>query len=39
MDTIQLRKKLLSRMETLRQPNGAFIAAPTADYRACWLRD
>lgn len=26
-------------METLRCPNGAFIAAPTSDYGAMWIRD
>ncbi|MBI1975209.1 MAG: hypothetical protein HYS57_02500 [Parcubacteria group bacterium] len=30
---------VLANMEALRQPNGAFIAAPTPDYRAMWIRD
>lgn len=30
---------VLAELESLRQPNGAFIAAPTEDYRAVWLRD
>ncbi len=32
-------KKLLEKMEKLQRPSGAFIAAPTPDYQACWLRD
>ncbi len=30
---------ILENMEHLRQPNGAFIAAPTHDYSALWIRD
>lgn len=30
---------ILAEMESLRMENGAFIAAPTEDYRAVWIRD
>lgn len=30
---------ILREMEKLRRPSGAFIAAPSLDYYACWLRD
>ena len=30
---------LLKEMEKLRRPSGAFIAAPSEEYNACWLRD
>jgi GH15 family glucan-1,4-alpha-glucosidase len=33
------KEQVLAQMESLRLPNGAFIAAPTEDYRALWLRD
>lgn len=33
------KEKILKNMESLKQPNGAFIAAPTEDYHAMWLRD
>ncbi|MBI4087297.1 MAG: hypothetical protein HY434_00510 [Candidatus Liptonbacteria bacterium] len=33
------REAVLAKMESLRRPSGAFAAAPTADYRAVWLRD
>jgi len=39
MDKQAFQKKLLLKMESMRRPSGAFIAAPTDDYRACWLRD
>ena len=39
MDKQAFQKKLLLKMETLRRPSGVFVAAPTSDYDACWLRD
>jgi phosphorylase kinase alpha/beta subunit len=30
---------ILATMETLRRPNGAFVASVTPDYQALWLRD
>lgn len=33
------RDKILAQMESMRQPNGAFIASPTEDYRYVWIRD
>jgi len=30
---------VLAQMESLRLANGAFVAAPTEDYKALWLRD
>ena len=39
MDKQAFQKKLLVKMESLRRPSGAFIAASTDDYNACWLRD
>lgn len=32
-------KKVLAVMETMRRPNGAFIASTTPDYGAMWIRD
>lgn len=32
-------KLILKNMELLRRPNGAFIAAPSEDYRTIWIRD
>jgi len=32
-------KVLLEGMEKLLTPNGVFIAAPSEEYRACWIRD
>ncbi|OGD29926.1 hypothetical protein A3A18_00935 [Candidatus Azambacteria bacterium RIFCSPLOWO2_01_FULL_44_84] len=34
-----MRAVLLREMENLQKPSGAFIAAPSGDYRSCWLRD
>jgi phosphorylase kinase alpha/beta subunit len=36
---MNLINTLQQEMEKLLMPNGAFIAAPSNDYRACWLRD
>ena len=33
------RDKILATLESMRCPNGAFIASPTPDYEAMWLRD
>lgn len=33
------RQAVLLKMESLKRPSGAFVAAPTPDYRALWLRD
>lgn len=33
------KAEILRNFEALRRPNGAFIAAPTDDYRAMWIRD
>lgn len=33
------KDKIVEEMESLRLSNGAFIAAPTDDYRAMWIRD
>lgn len=30
---------ILKHMESLRQPNGVFVAAATKDYRSLWIRD
>ena len=30
---------LRQELEKLQMPNGAFVAAPSDDYQACWLRD
>lgn len=32
-------KKILKEMEKLQQSSGSFVAAPSADYWACWIRD
>lgn len=32
-------KEILAVMESLRRPNGVFIASPTPDYSAIWIRD
>lgn len=36
---MNLISKLLYELEKLCMSNGAFIAAPTKDYEACWIRD
>jgi len=36
---MDLINKLLEELEKLQMPNGAFIAAPSEEYRACWIRD
>lgn len=36
---MNLINTLQKEMEKLQTPNGAFIAAPTKDYNACWIRD
>ena len=33
------KQEILNAMESLRRPNGAFIASTTSAYRAVWLRD
>lgn len=33
------KSQILAEMESMRRPNGAFIASPTSDYSALWLRD
>lgn len=33
------REEILAKMESLQQASGAFVAAPTSDYRAVWFRD
>lgn len=33
------KNAILAKMETMRLPNGLFIASPTPDYDAVWLRD
>jgi len=33
------QRKILEKLESLRRSNGAFIAAPTPDYAAMWIRD
>lgn len=31
--------KILRELEKLQRPSGAFVAAPSLDYHACWIRD
>ncbi len=31
--------RILREMEKLQRPSGAFVAAPSEDYQACWIRD
>ena len=33
------KQEILNAMESLRQPNGGFMASVTLDYQAMWLRD
>lgn len=40
MDSLEVGEaQLIAPMESLRSPAGAFRAAATTDYDACWLRD
>jgi len=36
---MNLINTLQQELEKLQMPNGAFIAAPSDDYQACWIRD